>query len=203
LSTPKIAHPSADSRKRRQTACNLRAYFSHFHPFQSLMQLTRTAAFDRGPMSERRTPPLPLASARWLAADNATMKQNLYYYYGHQSILIGRRSRRSCGTHIFAYLTFDLHLCRRRRDTATIRTHTLQDIVIHMQKIKNKAQSVHKQERKHRTDGHYRSHYLPANWVVNNKMPSPDSCCETGTLACCPTTYTFIRISFGTRNREV
>jgi len=41
----------------------------------------------------------PHASPRWLAADNITVEA---YYYGRQSVLIGRRSRYSCSTHIFA-----------------------------------------------------------------------------------------------------
>ena len=39
----------------------------------------------------------PLASPRWLAADHVTVET---HYYGHQSVLIGRRSKYSCSAHI-------------------------------------------------------------------------------------------------------
>jgi len=38
----------------------------------------------------RWTPPLPPATTRLLAGDDVTMET---YYYGRQSVLIGRRSR--------------------------------------------------------------------------------------------------------------
>jgi len=41
----------------------------------------------------------PHASTRYLAADDGIMET---YYYGHQSILIGRRSRYSCSIHVLS-----------------------------------------------------------------------------------------------------